>query len=486
MSNMNELHRVHEMQRLLEEEERLLRLQLLQDFAHDNIADFARYVGEVEPARHHLLLCEKLDKIITGETTRLIICAPPGSAKSTYTSLLMPAFFAGRTGGLVVSASHTISLAEEFGRKVRTVVQNPRYRTVFPDAILDDTNKAAGRWAMTNGGSYYATGVGGSVTGRRADLIIVDDPYTGRADANSPTRRKTVHDWFFADLYTRLRPGGRIVLIQTRWHEEDLAGELLKMAETGEGEPYELVNFQAICEDPDKDPLGRKVGEALWPEWQTLEMLEKIRRNISSFEWNSLYQQRPSSEKGNMVQRDWFRRYPEPPEVIRNNCQFRIIQSWDTAQTVSQRSDPSVCVTLGQTPTGDFFVLDVWRKQVEFPELMAALMEQARKHSPSAVLIEDKGSGQSLIQTMRGAPGLNIVGMKPQQIGDKEFRFSQVTPMFQAGRVWIPERAPWVDYLVDEVTTFPTAKHDDLVDALSQALSWAAPNKRRGMARLKM
>lgn len=474
---------IREYIRLKDEEKTLLQALLSQQEAGNNMEGFAEYVGEVTPARHHKILCEKLDRIVTGDCTRLIVCAPPGSAKSTYTSLLMPAYFAGKTGGQVVAASHTIALAETFGRRVRGVVQNPKFRMLFPDAVLDDTNKAAGRWAMANGGSYYATGVGGSVTGRRANLIIVDDPYTGRADANSPTRRKVVEEWFFADLYTRLLPGGRIVLIQTRWHQDDLAGVLLRRSETGEGEPYELVNFQALCESPDTDPLGRSMGEPLWPEWQPLESLMKIKSAISSYEWNSLYQQRPSSEKGDMVQREWFQTH----SLIGRPDNMRIIQSWDTASVVNQRADPSVCLTLGQTPTGDFFVLDLFRKQVEFPELLASFHEQARKWTPNAILVEAKGSGQSLLQTVKGAPGLNIIPIRPQLVGDKEFRFSQVTPMFQAGRVFVPNRSvySWVDYLIDELSTFPSAKHDDIVDAFSQALSWAAPNKRRGMAKLR-
>lgn len=448
--------------------------------AAEGVADFTGYMMDVKPARHHRLLCEKLDRLLFGSLKRLIVAAPPGSAKSTYCSMGLPSFVMGRFRGFnVVSASHTAELAETWGRKVRNYVDSPTFRKIFPDTMVDPANRSAGRWSTMDDNTYFACGVGGSVTGRRADLLICDDLFRGRQDADSLARRNLVYDWFKADAYTRLKPGGRVVLIATRWNEDDLTGRLLQEMEDG-GEEWEVLSLPAICEDPEVDPLGRKYGEPLWPEWQPLSDLERIKSSLTARDWSSLYQQSPSPQEGNLVHRSWFKFY-DLTELPKN---LRIIQSWDTATVVNARSDPSVCLTIGIDPDYNYYLLDCFRQRLEFPDLQRAVLQQALTYNPGAILIEDKGSGQSLIQTLKGHIPFSIIACRPQIIGNKEFRFDEVRPVIEAGRLFLPKGQKWVEGYVEELVTFPGAKHDDQVDATSQALTWAAPKPRRGMRRL--
>lgn len=447
--------------------------------AAEHLADFVPYTLDLVPARHHRFICEALDRVTEGRSKRIILSAPPGSAKSTYASLAFPAFYMGRNPGHnVISSSHTADFAEGWGRKVRNLISTKEYADIFETTRLSEDSRAAGQWTLNTMGEYFAVGVGGSVTGRRSDLILLDDPFKGRADADSAKRRDTVWDWFRADLYTRQKPNSAIVIIATRWHEDDLIGRLLQQMKDG-GQQWEYICLPALCTEPKYDPLGRAEGEALWPNWQNEEMLLKIREDIGPREFRCLYQQDPVPGEGNVVQRHWFQDYRRLPEGL------KIIQSWDTGSTNKERSAPSVCITAGISPGNDVYLIDVWRRTVEFTELLAHAQRLARHWQARGVLIEDRGNGTSLIQTMRRFSTHPVISINPQNYGDKEFRFDLVTPMIQSGKVYLPEKGSWVEDYLYEILAFPDGTYRDQVDATSQLLNWTQKSRKRGIRKLR-
>lgn len=470
-------------ERSLLEEEKLLRELLMRQNASENLADFARYVVEVEPAEHHRLICHKLDEVVSGKCKRLIICAPPGSAKSTYTSLILPAYYmAKKPGSLVLAASHTAELADTFGKRVRNLVNSTLFKNVFPEIVISGDNRAAARWSINNESEYFGIGAGGGIAGRRASLLLIDDPYKTRQDAHSDTVRSRITEWYFADARPRLLPDAPVILIQTRWHEDDLAGHLLREMEEGSGQHWDTIILPAICEQDFGDPIGRKKGEALWPDWQNLKDLIEIKEGMPTIsDWNSLYQQHPSDPEGEMVNRSWIKYYKELPSE-----KMMIINSWDTAGTVGARSAYTTCLTIGKTPSGDYYLLNVFREKIEFPEIMNAIPSIYRSSGAHKCIIEDKNTGQSAIQLLRHR-AINLIAQKPQQIGDKEYRFELVTPVFQSGRFYVPERAPWREVFEEELFAFPNSRYKDQVDALSQAISEMEKHRGvRGMAKLRM
>ena len=455
--------------------------------ARKSLGEFAAYVtdGAIIPAAHHQIICNALQDVIEGRCNRLIIEAPPGSAKSTYATHLFGAWYIGKKpGNLIVMASHTADLAEEFSGKVRNTVNTAAYRNVFDGVYISKDAKSKQRWTTTKGSEYFAVGVGGAVTGRRADLIVIDDPFKGREAADSKATRNRVWNWYQADAFTRLKPGGAIIIIATRWHEDDLTGRLLALEAAGEGDKWRRITFQALCDMPEEDPLGREAGEALWPQWQDVEALLKIKSNISRREWNSLYQQRPAAMEGNMVQLAWFKRYDRLPA----DSTPKITISWDSASSDKERSDPSVATVWAKIGY-QHYLLDVWSKQVEFPDLQLAFRMLANRWNPSAILVENKGTGQTLLQTFgNGMSPWNVIKCEPQLLGNKEFRFDLVTPMFEGGQILVPhdDAQPWVVDYIHELMVFPNGQHDDQVDSTSQYLAWVRPKVKRGVRKLRI
>jgi predicted phage terminase large subunit-like protein len=311
------------------------------------------------------------------------------------------------------------------------------------------------------GGSYYAVGSGGALTGRGADILLIDDPVKGREDADSATYWRNLHDWYQSVAFTRLQPGGAVVLIQTRWHEDDLGGWLLR---EHAAENWTVVSLPAIAEPG--DALGRAEGQALWPAKFSIKTLNRSREAIGSAAFASLYQQRPAAIEGSIFKREWWRFYApagQPPRFE------EVILSLDTAYKTGASSDYSVALVLGVGDTG-YFILDVWRGRAEFPKLKAIVTEMAAKWRPDRVLIEDAASGQSLIQELRTSSRLAVT---PVKVGsDKISRAHAVTPMIDAGRVFLPEQAPWLGEFLDELSSFPAAAHDDQTDSLTQVLNY--------------
>lgn len=469
----------------IREEKRLLEELILREEASRSLHSFCRYVIGVEPARHHKIIIDALMRLLSGESKRLIITAPPGSAKSTYSSVAFPAFFVGYHTGLIISASHTAGLAEDFGKKVRNIVHSEEYRKVFPDVYIPNDNRAAANWGTNTNSSYFAAGVGTAIAGRRGNLAVVDDPYPGRSEAWSPAYRRRTRDWFFNDLQPRLHPGAPIILIQTRWHPEDLAGEILARQEAGEtvGYKWEHINFVALVEDEEdkeQDPLGRDIGEALWPEWQPAEDLERMRSSFSDHShWLALYQQKPVNPEGNLVSKNWLKYYSRP--IAEENILYRF-QTWDTASSTSAKAAFTVGLTIAVTKDKDYVVEDMFRDKIDFPTQMRTVRDLYFEKGASICYIENKQTGASLLQSLKNK-GMNLVSCEPRGQGDKEVRFEAITPVIEAGRLLIPVHAPWRKEFDTEITQFPGGHKADIVDALSQGISKEEARHRRKLRR---
>jgi predicted phage terminase large subunit-like protein len=434
--------------------------------ARQNLACYATALWPAfELAAHHRIVVEKLEGVERGEIGRLMIFMPPRHGKSTLATQFFPGWYVGRhPDRFVITASYGQELADDFGRRVRNLVSDPLHQAIFPACCVSQDSSSVHRFSTTAGGSYYAVGRGGPITGRGADLLIIDDPLKDREEAQSETIRRSLHEWYSHVAYTRLQPGAAIVLIETRWHEADLAGWLLR---EHADERWDVVCLPAIAE---VDEEFRKAGEALWPERFPLPVLQQIRQSIGSAAWASLYQQRPSAAEGAIFRREWWQRFAAAPEFT------RVIQSWDTAFKSGRENDFSVCSTWGEAENG-FYLLHVLRARVEFPELKRRLVELAREWNPNAILVEDAASGQSLVQELRST-ALPILPVKVD--GDKVARAAAVTPLLEAGKVFVPESAPWLSDYIDELAAFPTGAHDDAVDSTTQALNYLRLNSGGG------
>jgi predicted phage terminase large subunit-like protein len=427
-----------------------------QDLACYAIAQWPSF----ELAAHHELIVSKLEAVERGEISRLMIFLPPRHGKSLIASTLFPGWYLGRhPEHHVIFTTYGQELSDDFGRRVRNSIMNQVHQAIFPNCRLSEDSSAAHRFNTTEGGAYYAVGRGGPITGRGAHLFVIDDPLKDYQEANSETTRKALHEWFTSVAYTRLAPGGSIVLIQTRWHEDDLAGWLLS---SNVNERWEVLSLPAIAE---RDENFRHEGEALWPDKFPLPELERIRLAIGGRAWASLYQQRPAAAEGVIFKRDWWQFYRPPLTVAMN----RIVQSWDTAFKKGTENDFSVCTTWGVADNG-YYLLHLWRGRVEFPELKRVLASLAEQWNPNAILVEDKASGQSLIQELKLSTALPVIPFKVDS--DKQTRAQAVTPLMEAGRIFLPESAPWVSDFVEEMACFPNGIHDDVVDSTTQALNY--------------
>lgn len=428
---------------------------------------------ETGVASHHALLLQAFERTINRRHGRLMVFMPPGSAKSTYCSVVAPTYFMGhRPDSRIILASYGSDLARRHGRRARQVVKSPGFASLFGCALSASTS-AADEWALSNGSEYLAGGILSGITGNRAHGIVIDDPVRGREQADSPTIRDKTWDAYNDDLLTRLIPGGWLVLVQTRWHEDDLAGRLLPKGYAGEsgmiectdGKMWEVINVPAQCERDD-DPLGRGVGEYLWPEWFDEGHWQNFRGQSRT--WAALFQQRPRPDEGGIFKEAWCRdRYNAIPIEAK-----RIVHSWDTAQKERDINDPSVGTMwhFGRGVPG-YYLREVFRDRVDYPTLKHKVIAYAERDKPIAILIEDKSSGQSLIQELRRDTSLPVIAVEPD--GDKIFRAQEVSPMVEAGLLKLPESAPWLIDFEGEFFGFPLSTHDDQVDSVSQFLKWA-------------
>ena len=425
--------------------------------------DFMAFVKEMWPGfihgRHHVLMAKKFQDIADGKLKRLIINMPPRHTKSEFASNMLPAWFLGKfPEKKVIQCSNTAELAVGFGRKVRNLVGSEQYSKIFPNVSLRADSKAAGRWATSHGGDYFAIGVGGTVTGKGADLLIIDDPHSeqeAKLAQGDPSVFDSVYEWYTSGPRQRLQPGGVIVVVMTRWSDKDLSGKLLK-----NDTEWDIVQLPAILPS----------GNALWPEFWDISELLALKEELPVYKWNAQYQQTPTGEEGALVKRDWWQRWEadRPPK-----CEF-IIQSWDTAFTKSQRADYSACTTWGifhlnENPDDvNIIMLDAWKDKLEFPDLKDTAKRFYDEWQPDACIIEAKAAGAPLIFELRRM-GVMVSDYTPVRGNDKFVRINSVTDLFRSGRVWAPE-TKWAEEVIEEMARFPNAEHDDLVDSTVQAL----------------
>ena len=423
--------------------------------ATERLIPFTEYTLQTyAPAPHHRLIAEKLEAVERGEIDRLMIFMPPRHGKSELGSRRFPAWYLGRNPGKsIIAASYNSDLATDFGREVRNIVNAPEYGAVF-DSSLSADSKAANRWHTSAGGIYVAAGVGTAVTGRGADVFLIDDPVKDRAEADSETVRQRVWDWYTSTAYTRLAPGGAVVLIQTRWNEDDLGGRLLESMEAG-GDQWEILDLPAINDE----------GEALWPERYSIEALERIKAAIGPRDWSALYQQRPAPDEGLYFKREWIKFYDKEPAHLHK------YGASDYAVT-ADGGDYTVHGVVGVDAEDNFYILDWWRGQTESHTWIEEVINLMGRHKP---LQWGEESGQ-IIKSV--GPFLNqrmnerrVYCSREQyaSAADKPTRARSFQARMSMGKVWLPrpEKAPWVTDLINEMLTFPAGKNDDQVDVLS-------------------
>jgi predicted phage terminase large subunit-like protein len=455
-----------------QEQEKVLKLlkELNEAESKEKARDgFMPFIKKVWPAfiegRHHKLMAEAFERVINGDLKRLIINMPPRHTKSEFASYLLPAWFLGQAPDKkIIQTAHTAELSVGFGRKVRNLVDSDEYKEIFPSLSLRADSKAAGRWSTSQGGEYFAIGVGGAVTGKGADLLIIDDPHSEQEGQSAdPAVFDKVYEWYTSGPRQRLQPGGAIIIVMTRWHKRDLTGKIIKTSVQREGmDEWELIEFPAIMPS----------GKALWPEFWRLEELEALRSELPAPKWNAQYQQDPSSEEGALVKREWWQIWEDerPPP-----CEF-IIQSWDTAFLKTQRSDYSACTTWGvfYNPDDDgvtqpnIILLDAYKERLEFPELKKCAMEMYQEFEPDACIVEAKAAGTPLIFELR-AMGIPVSEYTPSRGNDKISRVNAVSDLFASGIVWCPGTR-FAEEVIEEFAAFPAGEHDDLVDSSTQAL----------------
>ena len=409
------------------------------------------------PAAHHRLLIDRLQRVADGEIRRLMVLMPPGSAKSTYASVLFPAWWMARhPNTALIAASHTAELAERFGRRVRNLIGE---RSATLGVTIAADNAAAGRWETSAGGEYFAAGILGPITGRRADLALIDDPVKSRQDADSEVVRDRVWDWYRADLSTRLKPGARVVLIMTRWHEDDLGGRLEADMATG-GEPWDILRLPMEAEGD--DPLGRAPGEMLWPEWFRAEMAAQAKRDARL--WSALYQQRPAPDTGDYFRREWLIPVAQVPPA----GEMRVYGGSDYAVT-SDGGDYTVHVVVGVDREDRIWLLDLWRGQTSSDVWIESFCDLVAKWKPIGWAEEQgqirAGVGPFLDRRSRERRAWVARTQFPTR-GDKAVRAQSIRGRMALSGLHIPMSALWRADLEAELMSFPAGKHDDQVDAL--------------------
>jgi predicted phage terminase large subunit-like protein len=436
---------------------------------------------------HHKKLAAMLEDLANGTKHRISVNIAPRFGKSYLVSYYFPAWFLGNhPDQKVMMVSHTAQLAIDFGRMVRNLIVSEKYQEVFGGkggVELSQDSKSAGRWHTNHGGEYFAVGVGGAIAGRGADLLLIDDPHNEQdiVNGNLDVFDKA-YEWFTTGARTRLMPGGRVAIVQTRWALNDLTGRVIKdMLMNEDADQYEVVEFPAILDIEVTDEEGNLevVQKSLWPEQWSLEALLKTKASMPVYQWNAQYQQNPTAEEGAIVKREWWRWWEleRPPQ-----CEF-IIQSWDTAFEKHNRADYSACTTWGvwwpekepnepTTGSANIILLDSFKSRMEFPELKKVALEHYKdwetKRIPVTLIVEKKASGAPLIYELR-AMGIPVQEYTPSKGHDKISRLNSVADLLASGMVWAPQTR-WAEEVADEVAAFPAGEHDDLVDATTLAL----------------
>ena len=430
---------------------------------HDAQKNFLSFVKFMWPdfveGTHHRIIAEKFDRIADGTLKRLIVNMPPRHTKSEFASFMLPAFIMGRNPiTKIIQTSHTAELSQRFGRKTKQLIDSLDYKKIFPETALQADSKAAGRWDTSAGGEYFAAGVGGAITGRGADLLIIDDPHSEQ-DALSETAMENAYEWYTSGPRQRLQPGGAIVLVMTRWSTIDLTGNLMKAQVEPKADQWEVVEFPAIMDS----------GLPTWPEYWKLQELESVKASLAITKWNAQWMQRPTSEEGAILKREWWKPWVEKDTP---NLHY-IIQSYDTAFSKKETADYSAITTWGVFSPDDarpaLILLDARRGRWEFTELKETALKEYNYWEPEMVLVEAKASGMPLSDELRRA-GIPVTNYTPTRGNDKHTRVNSIAPMFESGMVFYPEGRTFAEEVIEECAAFPYGENDDYVDTVTQAL----------------
>src|SRR6056300_362677 len=431
----------------------------IQSKAQNDFLSFVKCVWpEFVEGSHHRHIAKKFNQLAKGEINRLIIHMPPRHTKSEFASYLLPAWMVGREPKLkIIQATHTGELAIRFGCKAKTLIDSDEYRKVFVTTLREDS-QAAGRWETQQGGEYFAAGVGGAITGRGADLLIIDDPHSEQ-DALSATALESAYEWYTSGPRQRLQPGGKIVLVMTRWSQKDLTGLLLANQKEAKADHWHVVEFPAIMDH----------GSPVWPEYWKLEELEKVKATLPVAKWNAQWMQQPTSEEGAILKREWWREYDSEdiPQI------YHVIQSYDTAFLKKETADYSAITTWGvwypsEDSGANLILLDAIKGRYEFPELRRLALELYRYWNPETVIIEAKASGLPLTYELRKMD-IPVMNFTPSRGNDKHARVNAVATLFESGMIWAPQQK-FAEEVIEECAAFPFGDHDDLVDSTTQAI----------------
>ena len=448
----------------LDEKERRHTLKLAQV---DPIAFARRVYPGFKVGPHHRRLAKIFQDVIDGKKKRVIINIAPRMGKSEFSSYLFPAFFLGKfPEKKIIMGTHTASLSEDFGRRVRNLIDSDEYKEVFPDTVVADDQKAAGKWSTGAGGQYYAAGVGGALAGRGADLFVIDDPHSEQdVKTNSRLAFDTAWSWFQTGPLQRLMPGGAIIIIMTRWSLLDLTGRLIDyQIKNPDTIPWEIVELPAIVNE------GLDNEKSLWPAQWPLAALKNTKASLDPRFWNAQYMQKPTADSAAKIKRsDWqMWGHSDPP-----HCDY-VIQSWDTAHETKNDSDYSACTTWGvwyneeDGNSPNLILLDAFKDRMAFPELKTVALKHYKEWEPDAFIVEKKAAGGPLIQELRRM-GIPVQEFTPSRGNDKMVRVNAVADLFASGKVWAPDTR-WARDVIEELAAFPVGEHDDFVDTTTQAL----------------
>ena len=425
--------------------------------------DFLSFVKYVWPefieGSHHKKINKKFNDLAQGKIKRLIINMPPRHTKSEFASYLLPAWMVGLDPRLkIIQATHTADLAADSGHKTKNLVDQENYKQLFDTRLMEDS-QAAGKWKTEQGGEYFAAGVGGAITGRGADLLIIDDPHKEQDIKKDSKSFEKAWNWYTSGPRQRLQPNGRIVVVMTRWSTKDLTGQLIKAQGEENSDQWEVVELPALLPD----------GNPVWPEYWTRDELVRTKASIPVNNWNAQYMQQPTAEEGAILKRDWWRNWEEsePPK-----CEF-IIQSYDTAFLKKESADYSAITTWGVFETEDhgmnIILLNAFKDRYEFPELKKVAHEEYLYWRPDMVIVEHKASGIPLTHELRDM-GIPVVNFTPSRGNDKHARVNSVSPLFENGLVWAPMHQHFAQEVVEECASFPYGDYDDYVDSTTQAI----------------
>ena len=425
-----------------------------------NFLSFVKYVWpEFIEGSHHKIINKKFNDLAEGKIKRLIINMPPRHTKSEFASYLLPAWMIGKNPKLkIIQATHTADLAIDFGRKTKNLVDQDNYKELFPTRLQEDS-QAAGKWKTDKGGEYFAAGVGGAITGRGADLLIIDDPHKEQDIRADGKAFEKAMNWYTSGPRQRLQPGGAIVIVMTRWSTKDVTGQLLKAQSEEGSDQWEVVELPALLPD----------GKPVWPEFWTSEELLKTKASIPVSNWNAQYMQQPTGDEGALIKREWWQdwtaKHPPPLNYI--------IQSYDTAFTKGTKSDYSAITTWGVFETEEdgqnIILLDAFKDRYEFPELRRVAYQQYLDWKPDMVIIEAKASGLPLTHELRQMD-IPVINFTPSRGNDKHVRVNSVAPLFESGKIWAPMHEHFAQEVVEECASFPFGEHDDYVDSTTQAI----------------